>query len=174
VDRSEKQQLIASLNTAFQDANLVLVTRQVGLTVAEITALRRRVRDAGAVFRVTKNRLTRLALEGTPYEGLSSLFVGPTAVAYSSDPVAVAKAVVEFAAKNEKLSIVGGAFGTQALDETGIKALAALPSLDELRAKIIGVVNAPATKLVGILQAPGGQLARVMQAYASKDQGEAA
>ena len=130
------------------------------------------MREAGASFKVTKNRLTRLALEGTRFEALTSLFTGPTAIAYSDDPVAAAKVCVEFAKKNEKLTIVGGAMGAQVLDKSGIEALAKLPSLDELRAKLIGTLQAPATKLAGVTQAPAAQLARVFSAYGS--QGEAA
>jgi large subunit ribosomal protein L10 len=130
------------------------------------------MRDAGASFKVTKNRLARLALAGTKFEQLSSMFTGPTAIAYSRDPVAAAKVAVEFANKNEKLTIVGGALGSQRLDAGGIKSLATMPSLDELRGKLLGMLNTPATRIAGVLQAPGGQLARVLAAYAK--QGEAA
>lgn len=168
MDRSEKKELVASLHQLFMDTDLVVVTRQSGMTVAEVTDLRRRMQQAGAGFKVTKNRLARLALEGTRYEGLASLFIGPTAIAFSSDPVAAAKVSVTFANTNDKLTIVGGAMGGQLLDSNGIKALATLPSLDELRGKIVGVLQAPAAKVVGVLQAPAGQLARVFNAYASK------
>jgi large subunit ribosomal protein L10 len=169
VDRSEKKELVASLHQLFVDNGLVVVTRQSGMTVAEVTDLRRKMQQAGAGFKVTKNRLARLALEGTRYEGLSSLFTGPTAIAFSADPVAAAKVSVTFANTNDKLTIVGGSMGGQLLDPNGVKALATLPSLDELRGKIIGVLQAPAAKIVGVLQAPAGQLARVFNAYASKD-----
>ena len=172
VDRTEKEKLVASLNHVLSDAVSVVVTRQSGLTVAESTGLRRRMREAGAGFKVTKNRLARLALKGTPFEALSPMFTGPTAIAYSRDPVAAAKVAVEFANANEKLVIVGGALGTKALDLEGVKALATLPSLDELRGKIIGLLMAPATKVATVLQAPAGQLARVLKARAEK--GEAA
>jgi len=166
VDRSEKQELVSSLHSTFQAAGLVVVTRQVGLTVSEVTDLRRRMRDAGANFKVTKNRLARLALAGTEYESLSSLFKGPTAIAFSQDPVAAAKVAVAFAKANDKLTIVGGAMPGTVLDTAGITALATLPSLDELRGKLLGLLQAPATRIAGVLQAPAGQLARVVQAYA--------
>jgi large subunit ribosomal protein L10 len=168
VNRSEKKQLIATLNETLKKAELVVITQQTGLTVAEVTNLRRQMRQAGAGYKVAKNRLARLALEGTQFEGLKSMFTGPTAIAYSADPIAAAKVAVTYANSNEKLTIVGGSMGGQVLDPNGIKALATLPSLDELRAKIIGVLRAPATKIAGVLQAPAGQLARVFQAYASK------
>jgi large subunit ribosomal protein L10 len=168
VDRSEKKELVASLHQLFVDNGLVVVTRQSGMTVAEVTDLRRKMQQAGAGFKVTKNRLARLALEGTRYEGLASLFTGPTAIAYSADPVAAAKVSVTFANSNEKLTIVGGSMAGQLLDPDGVKALATLPSLDELRGKIVGLLQAPATKVAGVLQAPAAQLARVFSAYASK------
>ncbi len=170
MNRTDKIALVKSLNEVFSQANVVVVTRNSGLTVAEMTDLRNQIRDAGASFKVTKNRLTRLALEGTAFESISDLFTGPTAIAYSDDPVAAAKVVVEFAKKNDKLAVVGGAMGETVLDEDGVKALASLPSLDELRGKLVGLVQAPATKIAGVLQAPAGQLARVLNAYASKDE----
>ena len=145
----------------------MVVTHQTGLTVAEASDLRRRMREAGATYKVTKNRLARLALDGTRFEQLGPLFVGPTAIAYSADPVAAAKVAVAFARRNEKLSIVGGAFGEQMLDASGVMALAALPSLDELRARFIAQLLTPATRIAAVLQAPGGQLARVFGAYGS-------
>jgi large subunit ribosomal protein L10 len=168
VDRSEKQQLVTSLHQTLKTAELVVITQQSGLTVAEATNLRRQMRQAGAGFKVTKNRLARLALEGTKFEGLKSMFTGPTAIAYSADPIAAAKVAVTYANSNDKLKIVGGAMGGQVLDPNGVKALATLPSLDELRSKIIGVLAAPATKVAAVLQAPAAKLARVLNAYASK------
>ncbi len=172
MDRSEKEALVASMRTVFEETTLVVVTHQTGLTVSQMTDLRRRMRDAGASYKVTKNRLARLALEGTKFSGISDLFKGPTAIAYSADPVAAAKVAVTFAKDNEKLLIVGGAMGEQLLDQDGIKALASLPSLDELRAKLVGLIGTPATRVAQVLQAPAGQLARVVNAYAQK--GEAA
>lgn len=168
MDRSEKQQLISSLHQTLKTAELVVITQQSGLTVAEATNLRRQMRQAGAGYKVTKNRLARLALDGTQFEGLKSMFTGPTAIAYSKDPVAAAKVAVTYANSNNKLKIVGGAMGGQVLDPNGIKALATLPSLNELRAKIIGVISTPAQRIAAVLQAPGSQLARVLKAYASK------
>ena len=172
MDRSQKEELVASLNQTFNEMTLVIVTQQSGMTVSEASSLRRQMLEAGASYKVTKNRLTRLALEGTKFEALKELFTGPTAIAVSEDPVAAAKVCVAFAKENEKLTIVGGAMGENQLDPTAIKALATLPSLDELRGKLIGVLQAPATKVAGVVQAPAGQLARVFSAYGS--QGEAA
>lgn len=168
MDRSEKQQLVTSLHETLKKAELVVITQQSGLTVAEVTNLRRQMRQAGAGFKVTKNRLARLALEGTKFEGLKEMFTGPTAIAYSADPIAAAKVAVTYANSNEKLKIVGGAMAGQVLDPSGIKALATLPSLDQLRGKIIGILVTPATRIATVLQAPAAQLARVLKAYASK------
>jgi large subunit ribosomal protein L10 len=170
VDRAAKEALVATLNQTFQDAAIVVVTRQSGMSVVESNDLRTRVREAGAGYKVTKNRLTRLALDGTRYEGLKDLFTGPTAIAWSEDPVAAAKAVVNYAKDNSKLEIVGGAFGEQVLDVQGVEAMAKLPSLDELRGKIVGLLQAPAGKLASVTQAPAGQLARVFGAYGSKEE----
>jgi large subunit ribosomal protein L10 len=170
VERSQKEKLVASLQELFSGSALVVVSHQVGLTVAEATDLRRQMRDAGAVFRVTKNRLARRALDGTPFQHLASLFVGPTAVACSTDPVAAAKVAVKFADDSKKLVILGGALGDQTLDVAGIKTLAALPSLDELRAKIVGMLNTPATRLAAVHQAPPAQLARLFGAYGAEAQ----
>ena len=171
MNRSEKAEAIAELNQIFKDASLMVVTRQSGLTVQEVTDLRRKVRAAGASYKVAKNRLTLRALEGTPFKALGPLFRGPTAIAYSKDPVAAAKVVSAFAKDNEKLTIVGGALGENTLDVAGVQALATLPSLDALRAKIIGLLQAPATKVAGVLQAPAGQVARVFGAYGAKADG---
>ena len=166
MDRAQKQQLTARLHQDLADTVCVVVTHQTGLSVAEVTQLRRQMRSAGASYRVTKNRLVLRALEGTPFAALAPLFTGPTAIAFSQDPVAAAKAAVEYANRNTKLTIVGGGLSGQPLDPAGIRALAVLPSLDELRSKIIGLLNAPATKLAVLLQTPGGQLARVLAAHA--------
>jgi len=169
MDRAQKKELVAELNDVFAKTSVVVVTRNLGLTVAQSTELRTKMRDAGATYKVAKNRLAKLAVEGTPYAPLSDMLTGPTALATSADPVAAAKAAIDFAKTNEKLEIVGGAMGDTLLDADGIKALAALPSLDELRAKIVGLVQAPATKLAQIAQAPAAQLARVFGAYAAKE-----
>ena len=170
MDRAQKEAAVAGLNQTLGGVNLVVVTHQTGLTVYESMTLRRKVREAGASFKVTKNRLTRLALEGTKFQALQSLMTGPTALAFSEDPVAAAKVCVEFAKENEKLTIIGGALGEQLLDVNGVQALAKLPSLDELRGKLVGLLQAPATKVAGVLQAPAGQLARVISAYGSQDE----
>jgi large subunit ribosomal protein L10 len=169
VDRAQKAELVSELKGVFDRTGLVVVAHYSGLTVAEMTSLRVQMHGVGAQFRVTKNRLTKLALEGTKCESISHLFTGPTAIAYSDDPVAAAKVSVEFAKKNEKLIVLGGVMGETELDASGVKALASLPSLDELRAKILGVINAPATKVAGVLQAPAGQLARVFAAYGNSE-----
>ncbi len=171
MNRSEKAEAIAELNQIFKDASLMVVTRQSGLTVQEVTDLRRKIRAAGASYKVAKNRLTLRAREGTPFKALGSLFKGPTAIAYSKDPVAAAKVVSAFAKDNEKLTIVGGALGENTLDVAGVQVLATLPSLDALRATIIGLLQAPATKVAGVLQAPAGQVARVFGAYGAKEDG---
>ncbi len=169
MDRAEKADVVAKLNAELGSVGVVVVTRNLGMTVAQSTDLRNRMRDAGAAYKVTKNNLAKLAIRGTAYESLGDLLTGPTAFATSADAVAAAKVAVEFAKGNDRLEIVGGALAGQALDANGVKALATLPSLDELRAKILGLVQAPATKIVQIVQAPAGQLARVFGAYAAKD-----
>ena len=171
MDRTEKREFVASLASVFADTSMVVVTKPNGLTVAEVTDLRRRMRAAGATYKVAKNRLAVLALEGTKFDSIAPLLKGPTALAWSRDPVAVAKAAVDYARANDKFTVLGGALGTQALDAAGIKALSELPSLDALRGKLLGLLAAPATRIAGVLQAPGGQLARVLAAFASKDEG---
>ncbi|MEQ1548503.1 MAG: 50S ribosomal protein L10 [Chakrabartia sp.] len=169
MDRAQKTELVAELNRTFNEVSVVVVTRNLGLTVAQSTVLRNKMREAGASYKVAKNKLAKIAAEGTPYASLSALLTGPTALASSADPVAAAKVVVEFAKTNDKLEILGGAMGDTVLDVDGVKALATLPSLDELRAKIVGLLVAPATKLATITQAPAAQLARVLDAYATKE-----
>ena len=169
MDRSQKAESVAALNAVFNEVSLVVVTRNLGLSVAQSTALRTKMRDAGASYKVAKNRLAKLALKDTQYQGLEEYLVGPTALAWSADPVAAAKAAVDFAKTNEKLEIVGGAMGSTQLDAAGIKALASMPSLDELRAKIVGLVNAPATKVAQLVNAPAAKLARVFGAYGAKE-----
>lgn len=170
MDRTEKHAFVASLAAVFAETSMVVVTQNNGMTVADVTNLRRRMREAGATYKVAKNRLAVLALDGTRFDGIVPMLRGPTALAWSRDPVAVAKTAVEFARINDKFVVLGGALGTQMLDASGIKALSELPSLDALRAKILGLLNAPATKIAGVLQAPGGALARVLSAYAHKDE----
>lgn len=169
MDRTQKRDFIASLAQVFADTSFVLVAQNKGLTVADVSELRRRMRAAGANYKVAKNRLAMLALDGTRFDGVSHLLKGPTALAWSRDPVAVAKTAVEFAKTNDKFVILGGALGTQNLDPVGIKALAELPSLDTLRAGLLGMIQTPATRIAGILQVPGSQLARVLSAFAKKD-----
>ena len=169
MDRAQKPIVVEELNRVFNEVNVVVVTRNLGLTVAQSTALRLKMRDGGATFKVTKNSLAKIATKGTVYESISDMLTGPVALASSIDPVAAAKIVVEFAKTNDRLEIVGGAMGSTVLDVNGVKALATMPSLDELRAKIVGLVQAPATKIVQIVQAPAGQLARVFGAYATKE-----
>ena len=169
MDRSQKAEAVAELNRTFGEVSVVVVTRNLGMTVKQSTDLRNKMRDAGASYRVSKNKLAKIAIEGTDYAGLSDLLTGPTALATSADPVAAAKVITDFAKTNDKLEIVGGAMGTQLLDVNGVKALAMLPSLDELRAKIVGLLVAPATKLATVTQAPAAQIARVLSAYAEKE-----
>ena len=169
MDRSQKADAVADLNAAFKESGVVVVTRNLGLSVAQSTDLRTKMREAGASYKVAKNRLAKIALEDTDYAGLSDLLTGPTALATSTDPVAAAKAAVEFAKTNDKLEIVGGSMGGQMLDEAGVKALASMPSLDELRGKLVGLVNAPATKIAQVVNAPAAKLARVFGAYSTKE-----
>ncbi|GAA6157822.1 50S ribosomal protein L10 [Pyruvatibacter sp.] len=172
MERAEKDALVSTLNGVFSDAGVVVVTHYSGLNVAELSELRRDMAEAGASFRVTKNRLAKRALEGTPASEITDLFTGPTAIGVSEDPVAAPRILAKFAKANDKLIIRGGIMGDTVLDETGVKALADLPSLDELRGKIVGMLNTPATRIAGVLAAPGGQVARVIAAKA--EQGDAA
>lgn len=169
MDRSQKTEAVAELNRTFKEVGVVVVTRNLGMTVAQSTQLRNRMREAGATYKVSKNKLARIALEGTDYTSLSDMLTGPVALATSTDPVAAAKVATEFAKTNDKFEVVGGAMGATLLDPAGVQALASLPSLDELRAKIVGLIVAPATKLATITQAPAAQIARVLSAYAEKD-----
>jgi len=173
VDRAQKRKLVESLQQDLVGAACVVVTHQVGVKVAEATQLRQQVRNAGAIFRVTKNRLAKRALSGTPFELLIPLFRGPTAIAFSRDPVAAPKVVVQYANRNDKLTIIGGGLAGRQMDAAGIRELASLPSLNELRGKLIGLLQAPAGRIARVLQAPAGQVARVFAAYAEK-QGEGA
>jgi len=165
VDRSEKEQLVSSLREGLNKSDLVVVTQQTGLTVAEVSNLRCKMREAGAQFKVAKNTLARLAVAGTPNEGITTLLSGPTALAYSKDPVAAAKVSVKFANSNDRFKVIGGILNGKILSDSDIEALSKLPSINELRAKIVGIISTPATRVAGVLQAPAGQLARVFFAY---------
>jgi large subunit ribosomal protein L10 len=169
MDRAQKSEQVAQLKQTFAETSVVVVTRNLGLTVAQSTNLRNRMRDAGASFKVTKNTLTLIALEGTTYAPISDMLTGPTALATSADPVAAAKVAVDFAKTTDRFEIVGGAMGDTLLDLAGVRALAELPSLDELRARIIGLVQAPASKIARTINEPGAMLARVIGAYAAKE-----
>lgn len=168
MDRREKEEMVAGLHRIFEDTSIIVVTHYSGLTVAEMGHLRERMRAGGARFKVTKNRLVRRALAGTRFHPIEDLFVGPTAIAYSDDPLAAAKVAANFAKTNAKLVVLGGALGEERLAAEGVKALAALPSLDELRARLAGLLNAPAARLARVLAAPAGQVARVLSAYAKE------
>ena len=169
MDRAQKAEAVETLKGVFAGAGVVVVSHYSGLTVADLTVLRSRLRKEGASLKVVKNRLVQRAIDGTPKSGAASLFTGPTAIAYSKDPISAAKVAVAYAKEKEQFVVLGGLFGDQLLDKQGVTALATLPSLDELRGKLIGLVGAPATKIAGVLAAPAGQLARVLNAYATKD-----
>lgn len=170
MEKAKKTEVVEELQGVFAESGSVVVAHYTGLTVAQLTALRTRARKEGVTFKVAKNRLAMRALQGTPIEGISHLFKGPTGIAFSKDPVAAAKVVVSYAKDNDKLVVLGGSVGTTTLDVEGVKALSSLPSLDELRGKLIGLIQAPATKIAGVLAAPAGQLARVISAYSKKDE----
>ncbi len=170
MDRAEKRELVTSLNEAFSSAGSVVVAHYAGITVAQMNDLRSKMRQAGGTVKVAKNRLARIALQGTESEKIIDLFTGQTLVAYSEDPVAAPKVASDFAKGNDKLVILGGAMGATALDADGVKALASLPSLDELRARLVGMIATPATRIAQIVNAPAGSLARVIGAYARKDE----
>ena len=171
VDRAAKKELVTTLNGIFSQTNVVVVAHYSGLNVAQMQTLRKQMKQAGAAVKVAKNRLAKLALDGTDAAAIVPLLKGPTLLAYSGDPVAAPKVAADFAKANEKFVILGGAMGKTTLDPNGVKALASLPSLDELRAKIIGLVMAPATKVAQLVNAPASKVARVVQAYASKGEG---
>lgn len=169
MDRAAKAEQVAELHGIFGKATLVVVTQSSGMTVGESTDLRKKVRAAGARFKVTKNRLARLALKDTKFSGLADRFKGPTAIAYSTDPVAAAKVVAAYAKGNQKLQIVAGSLNGSLLDAAGVDALATLPSLDELRGRLIALIQTPAVRLAFLAQAPAAQLARVFGAYGKKE-----
>jgi large subunit ribosomal protein L10 len=170
VERAEKTELVATLNQVFKSTGVIVVAHNKGLTANQVLDLRNKMAQAGATVKVAKNRLAKLALDGTDATGIKDLFVGPTMLAYADDPMAAPKVAAAFAKGNEKFVVLGGALGKTVLDANAVKALAELPSLDELRGKIIGLLQAPATRIAGVLAAPGGQIARVINAYATKDQ----
>jgi large subunit ribosomal protein L10 len=172
VDRAAKKELVTTLNGVFKGTNVVVVAQNSGLTVAQMQNLRKQMKQAGAAVKVTKNRLAKIALDGTDAAAVIPLLKGPTVIAFSGDPIAAPKVASDFAKAHEKFVILGGAMGKTALDSNGVKALAALPSLDELRAKIVGLIQAPATKIAQVITAPAAKVARVVSAYANK--GEAA
>lgn len=174
MERAAKSEAIASLGQLFKSTKVVVVAHYSGLTVAQMQTLRRQMKQAGAAVKVAKNRLAKIALEGSDVASIAPLLKGPTLIAFSGDPVAAPKVAVDFAKANERFVIIGGAMGKTSLDPNGIKALAALPSLDELRAKIVGLIQAPATKVAQVVNAPAAKLARVVQAYAAKNDGEGA
>jgi large subunit ribosomal protein L10 len=167
VDRAAKRALVTSLNSVFKDTGVIVVAHYAGLTVAQMTDYRRRIKEVGGQVKVAKNRLAKLALKDTDAAGIADLFKGPTCVAYSEDPIAAAKVAVRYARENDKLVILGGTMGSTVLNADGVKALAELPSLDELRAKLIGLLMAPAAKIARTIKEPGAKLARVVQAKAS-------
>ncbi|WP_419816738.1 50S ribosomal protein L10 [Glacieibacterium sp.] len=169
MDRAQKTEQVSALAKTLSETAVVVVTRNHGLTVAQVTDLRTKMRQAGASFKVTKNRLAKIALEGSPYQPLGELLTGPIGFATSTDPVAAAKVAVDFAKTNDKFEIVGGAMGSTVLDINGVKALASLPSLDELRGRIVGLIQAPASKIARVISTPAGNLARVFGAYANKE-----
>jgi large subunit ribosomal protein L10 len=170
VERAEKTELVASLNKVFKDAAVVVVAHNKGLTVNQVNDLRNKMAQAGATVKVAKNSLAKLALDGTDAAGLKALFTGPTMLAYANDPVAAPKVAADFAKANEKFVLLGGSLGKTTMDANGVKALASLPSLNELRAKLLGMIQTPATRIAGVVAAPAGQLARVLNAYATKGQ----
>ena len=170
MERAEKREFVTGLNEVFSGTGSVVVAHYAGLTVANMNDLRSKMRAAGGTVKVAKNRLAIIALQGTESEGMKDLFKGQTLIAYADDPVAAPKVASDFAKTNEKLIILGGAMGSTTLDADGVKALATLPSLDELRAKIVGMIQTPATRIAAVVNAPAGQLARVFGAYARKDE----
>jgi large subunit ribosomal protein L10 len=174
LDRAAKSEFVASLGEVFKATKVVVVAHYSGLTVGQMQTLRRQMKQAGASVKVAKNRLAKIALEGSEVASIAPLLKGPTLIAFSGDPIAAPKVAVDFAKTHEQFVILGGAMGTTALDQNGVKALAALPSLDELRAKIVGLLVAPATKIAQVVNAPAAKVARVVQAYASKSEEGAA
>ena len=170
MERAEKHEFVTALNEVLSGTTVLVVAHYAGLSVAQMTALRSKVRESGGSVRVAKNRLVKLALQGTELEHVSGLFKGPTLIAFSNDPVAAPKAMVEFAKTTDKFVILGGALGKTNLNAEGVKSLATMPSLDELRARLVGMIQTPASRIAQVVNAPAGQLARVFGAYAKKDE----
>ena len=170
MDRAEKREFVSQLNAVFSNTGSIVVAHYAGLTVAQMNDLRSKMRTAGGTVRVAKNRLAKIALQGTESEGMTALFQGQTLIAYSDDPVTAPKVAADFAKTNDNLVILGGSMGPTTLDADGVKALATMPSLDELRAKLVGMISTPATRIAQVVNAPAGQLARVFDAYARKDE----
>lgn len=168
MEKAAKSQLVSTLNTTFKNAAVVVVAHNNGLTANQVLDLRNKMAAAGATVKVAKNSLVKLALEGTDAKGIEKYLTGPTMLAYANDPVTAPKVASDFAKAHEKFVILGGALGKTQMDANGVKALATLPSLDELRAKLVGMIQTPATRIAGVVQAPAGQLARVLNAYATK------
>ncbi len=169
MERAQKREFVNSLHGVFSNTGVIVVAHYSGLTVADMTKLRRLVREAGGQVKVAKNRLAKIALQGTSAEGISDLFSGPTVIVFSDDPVSAPKSAVNFAKENDKLVILGGAMGETVLDPDGVKSLASLPSLDELRGQLAGLLQAPAGKIARLLMEPGGQIARILSAYSERD-----
>jgi large subunit ribosomal protein L10 len=174
LERAEKREVVASLQQALGSAGSIVVAQNAGLSVADLTALRVQIKQAGGHLKVAKNRLAKLALKETDTADIAALFTGPTIIAYAEDPVVAPKIASKFAERNQKYVILGGALGASALDAENVKALATLPSLDELRAKLAGLIKQPATKIASVVVQPGAGIARVLAAYADKDKSEAA
>jgi large subunit ribosomal protein L10 len=170
VDRAEKREFVSELNEVFKASGSVVVASYAGVTVAQMNDLRSKMRASGGTVKVAKNRLAKIALQGTESEGMSNLFKGQTLIAFSEDPVTAPKVVMDFAKTNDKIVVLGGAMGATTLSADAVKSLATLPSLDELRGKLLGLLNAPATRVATVVAAPASQLARVFAAYAKKDE----
>ena len=170
MERAEKREFVSELNEVFKASGSVVVASYAGVTVAQMNDLRSKMRASGGTVKVAKNRLAKIALQGTEAEGISNLFTGQTLIAYSNDPITAPKVVVDFAKGNDKIVVLGGAMGTTTLNADAVKSLATLPSLDELRAKLLGMIQTPATRIASVVAAPASQLARVFSAYAKKDE----
>lgn len=170
MERAEKREFVTELNEVFKASGSVVVARYAGITVAQMNDFRSKMRAAGGTVKVAKNRLAKIALQGTESDGIESLFKGQTLIAYSNDPVTAPKVAMDFAKTNDKLVILGGAMGATSLDAEGVKSLATLPSLDELRGRLLGMIQTPATRIASVVAAPASQLARVFAAYAKKDE----